>query len=363
MMKEDRTINAAFIHCQQLDELPYPASSPFNTSRAGQVRDLLKSMGLLSGENHQQVEPDPADRKALLNFHTAKYLDALSEPANRALSIETYRMGIGTPDCPAFEGMYEYSALACGASLKGAQLILSGQANVAFNPSGGLHHAHAGRASGFCYMNDVAIACKHLAENGKRVVYLDIDAHHGDGVQEAFYNRSDVMTISLHESGRTLFPGTGFENEIGSADAAGYSVNVPLPAGIYDEAYLDAFDQTAAVLMQKFDPDVIVLQLGMDGLAGDPLTHLNLTNNTHAAVIERVMKFNKPVLAAGGGGYNIPNTVRAWALAWTALCGTTAEDLRDKPLTHDESYAKQVDAQLAETLEKLKTILFPIHGL
>ena len=292
-------------------------------------------------------------------------------------------MGLGTPDCPIFEGMYEYSALACMASLKAAELVLSGQADAAFNPSGGLHHAMADRASGFCYLNDAVLACMRLAAGGMRVLYLDIDAHHGDGVQAAFYDRRDVFTISLHESGETLFPGSGFEDETGSGDGRGYSANIPLPMGTYDGAYLRAFRQAALPLIGAYNPDAFVMQLGVDGLAGDPLTHMCLTNNACVEVIQAVQTFRRPILAVGGGGYNVANTVRAWTLAWCMLCGQTGhtEDagatrggaqplspdrcaqLRDPALVPDEPLRKRVDVAVDATIQKVKTNVFGFHGL
>ena len=221
----------AFIHSPQLEQYPYPPDCPFNTSRAGKVRGILNSMGLLSGPGMNEVAPETAERMMLEKFHSAHYLHTLQAAEKGRWDINALNMGIGTSDCPIFKGMYDYSALACGATLTGANLILSGTADIAFNPSGGLHHAAPERAAGFCYMNDVALGCLVLAEAGKRVLYLDIDVHFSDGVSYAFYDRSDVMTISFHETGRTLFPGTGFEDEIGTGVGKGYCVNMPLPAG------------------------------------------------------------------------------------------------------------------------------------
>ena len=144
--------------------------------------------------------------------------------------------------------------------MKGVELILSGDVTNAYNPSGGLHHARPEAAAGFCYINDVAIACKVFAENGKRVLYLDIYVHHGDGVANAFYDRSDVMTISFHQDPRTLFPGTGFVDEIGSGEGRGYCVNVPLPIGTFDQAYMKAFKAVAVTLIDDYEPDVIVFE-------------------------------------------------------------------------------------------------------
>jgi acetoin utilization protein AcuC len=298
------------------------------------------------------------------------------------LDITGLGMGFGQPEVPVFREMYAYAALACGATLRGADLVASGEAHAAFNPSGGYHHAGPEMASGFCYINDVALACLVLAERVDRVLFLDVDAHHGDGVQNAFYDRRDVMTMSFHESGKTLFPGTGFEDEIGTGDGAGYSVNVPLPVGTYDSAFLRAFDAVAVPLVGAFDPDVIVLEAGADGLANDPLAFLSLTNNAYEQVARRVVGFGKPVLATGGGGYHPENTARAWALVWTALCGEESQEemalglggvmlestdwqagLRDRELPPGTMQRKIVDPAIDETIAKVRANVFAIHGL
>lgn len=338
-------------------------------------------MGLLSAQNVTEVAPEPAERMVLKKFHSARYLHALKESAEGKFQPQALSMGIGTPDCPVFDDMYEYSIWACGASLTGVKLILSGAADVVFNLSGGLHHAQPELASGFCYMNDVAIACMVLADAEKKVLYLDVDVHHGDGVQNAFYARSDVLTISLHQNGRTLFPGTGFENEIGIGPGKGYSVNVPLPIGTYDQAYIKAFKAIATPLIKAYDPDVIVLQAGADALASDPLAHLQLTNNTYADVINELLSFEKPILVTGGGGYHIGNTVRAWALDWSVLTGQEKRDenagqqsatpeyaewqggLRDILLTVTNQQKEIIIPQIDATIERIKKTIFPIHGI
>lgn len=374
---------AVFIHCPELEQYAYPPGCPFDSSRAGQVRRAVASMGLLSGAGRREVAPTPARRQDLLEFHDAAYLDTLEAATRGHLHVEGLAMGIGTEDCPVFSGLYQYASLACGASLKAAELIIDGQANVAFNPSGGYHHARRGRAAGFCYLNDIVLAIGRLAAAGKRVLYLDVDAHHGDGVQEAFYDRSDVMTVSFHQDGRTLFPGTGFENEIGVGEGRGYAVNVPLPPGVYDEAFLTAFQAVAMPLVGLFEPDVIVIELGLDGLAGDPLTDMSLTNNTYAEVLDAVLTPRVPTLVVGGGGYNVPNTVRGWTLAWSILCGgySDADDmslglggvmlattdwqsgLRDRVLAPDEEQLATVPPAVQKTIDAVHANMFSIHGL
>lgn len=375
---------SVLIHSPQLEKYQYPPDCPFNISRAGKTRKILDSMGLLSGEGRSEAAPEPADRRVLKKFHSERYLDALKAAGKGKLDIEALHMGIGGPDCPIFKGVYDYSVLACGATLTGANLILSGSADVAFNLSGGFHHAGPELASGFCYINDVALACMVLAENGKRVLYLDVDVHYGDGVANAFYDRNDIMTISFHESPKTLFPGTGFEEEIGRGEGRGYCVNVPLPVGTYDKVYMKAFKAIAIPLIKAFNPDVIVFELGADGLAGDPLAHLCLTNNVYVEIIEYLMSLNKPILATGGGGYHIDNTVRAWALAWSVFCGADSESehamhvghggvmlestdwqggLRDRELIVSKQQSIAVISQAEATINTIKANVFPIHGL
>lgn len=376
-----RSRKAAFIHSPQLEQYQYPPDFPFRTDRAAKTRRILLSMDMLSGGGRSEVAPEPARRDTLAKFHTLEYLDALQRAPKDPPDIEALRMGIGTADCPVFEGMYEYAALACGASLKGARLIIAGEADVAFNPSGGYHHAHSQLASGFCYINDVVLACMEFSEAGRKVALVDVDAHHADGVQAAFYDRSDVMTISLHQTGRTLFPGTGFEDEIGTGKGEGFSVNVPLPVATHDEAYMRAFREIAVPLIGAYSPDVIVVELGMDALAADPLTHMNLTNNAYAEVVAKLLEFDRPILATGGGGYHVENTARGWALAWCVLCGEEggatssggggaspestdrAGGLRDRALVSPRERRDAVDARVSATIETVKGNVFAIHGL
>jgi acetoin utilization protein AcuC len=365
-----KTRASAFVYTRKLEKYQYPPEHPFTTMRAERTRKIVESLGLLSGTGRSEIEPKPAERIILKKFHSARYLHALKTVSKGRWSAEALGMGLGTQDCPIFRGLYDYAVLACGGTLTGAELVLSGAADIAFNPSGGFHHAAPERASGFCYINDMALACIILAEAGKKVLYIDVDVHYGDGVAKAFYDRSDIMTISLHENPKVLFPGTGFEDEIGEGAGKGYCVNVPLPVGTYDDVYMKAFDAIARPLIGAFNPDVVVLQLGADALAGDPLAHLYLTNNIYADIINYLLTLNKPILATGGGGYNIENTVRAWALAWGVLAsGGGSEDvdwqqeLRDITLTVSEQQRSSVAPVAQATIEAVKKKVFPLHGL
>jgi len=372
----------AFVYSPEVETLNYPADCPFKTERAGLTRRRLLSLGLLGGPGRVEVPTRKASRAALEKIHTPRYLEELQRAAAGDLTPTGFAMGLGGPDTPVFKDMFNYGAWACGAGLAAAELLLGGEADIAFNLLGGFHHAHPEHAGGFCYLNDVALACQRLTEAGKRVAYLDVDAHHGDGVQEIFYRRNDVLTISMHECGTTLYPWGGFENEIGLGLGEGFNVNIPLPAETYDDAFLRAHRELVPPLLGAYDPDVIVLELGLDTLAGDPLTHLMLTNNVVVEVAQQLLDFGKPVLVAGGGGYHIEHTVRGWALAWRTFAGEGDEDvfslglggvmlgsaewaggLRDRQLPVTAEQRQRVEPDLQGTLRSVRQNIFRFHGL
>ncbi len=363
----------AFLHHPELDRLAYPADCPFKTQRAGMTRQRLRSFGLLGLDGRVEVEARRATRAELETLHAPAYLDELQRAAAGELTVEGLHHGLGAPDTPVFPDLYEYGAWAAGAALTAADLLVTGAADVAFHLSGGFHHAMADRAGGFCYVNDIALACHRLAATGRRVAYVDLDAHHGDGVQAAFYRRADVLTVSLHESGTTLYPWGGFETELGEGPGLGFNVNVPLPAGTYDEAFLRAYRTIVVPVLAAYAPEVIVVELGMDILAGDPLAHLHVTNNVVVEVMEHLMRTGRPLLVSGGGGYHPDNTVRGWALAWRTCCGEGDEDiyslglggvmlgssewaggLRDHARVVTEERRQTVDTALARTLAQLQ---------
>jgi acetoin utilization protein AcuC len=372
----------AFIYSPEIDQLSYPPDCPFKTQRAALTRQRLRSFGLLGTEDLFEVEPRKASHAELEVIHTPLYLEELQRAASGELTVQGLQMGLGGQDTPVFRDMFDYGSWACGAGLVGVDLLLGGQADIAFNLLGGFHHAMAEKAGGFCYLNDVALACSRLAASGKRVAYVDVDAHHGDGVQTAFYGRKDVLTISLHESGKTLFPWGGFEDEIGVGEGEGYNVNVSLPAGTYDDAFLRAFDRVVVPLLGAYKPDVLVVELGMDTLAGDPLTHLHMTNNVVVDMIERLLRLEKPMLIAGGGGYHVENTVRGWALAWRTcsqeedehdfslglggvMLGSTewAGGLRDRELPVMAEQRQAVEPELQANIQTVIKKIFRHHGL
>ncbi|MBD3422024.1 MAG: acetoin utilization protein AcuC [Chitinivibrionales bacterium] len=373
--------NAAFVHSKKLDESGYPPHCPFNTKRAGKTLELAESMGLMGGSHNSVVEPQPATDEEMLWFHAPDYLQMLKSITSDKFTDETLKFGLGTMDCPLFAHLFDYVSLAAGASVTGARLLLDGAADIAFNPSGGYHHAHAREAAGFCYVNDIVLAAETLVRGGKRVAFVDIDVHHCDGVQEAFYHRSDVLTISLHEGGKTLFPGTGDVLEAGSGEGRGYSVNFPLPVGTYNKAYHKAWYGIVPPLLDAYKPDVIMLELGMDGLSGDPLAHLNLTNTVYIPILQKLLEYNLPLLVTGGGGYDINSTVRGWTLAWSVLTEQYSDEellgmggvmmentdwlagLRDRSMLADAGQRITIDASIEHTLTQIRETIFPVFGI
>lgn len=375
--------NVVFVYTKQLEAYHYPPDCPFKTERAEKTRKTLNSMGMLAGPGRKEVQAEPAERRILETFHTKHYLDTLQKSQSGDWDIDALKMGIGGPEVPVFRGMYEYAALACGCTLKAADVLLNRKAKIAFTPSGGFHHAGPELAAGFCYINDVAIACNYLAKQGQRVLFLDIDVHHGDGVQNAFYDRNDVMTLSMHESGKLLFPGTGFETEIGTGEGEGYSVNIPLPARLYNEAYMRCFRELAVPLIRAYNADVIVLELGADGLSGDPLAHLQLTNKVYVDILKYLMELDTPLMVTGGGGYHVENTVRAWSLAWCVMNGELQElsdmnlglggvmlestdwmgGLQDRVMPVTDEQRSAVEPVIDILIPRVKKLVFPLHDL
>lgn len=265
----------------------------------------------------------PATAGEMAAFHSEEYVQFLSKitPDNlRQYSAVLQKFNAGdTTDCPVFDGLFEFTQLYTGASIDGAVQLNQNQADICINWSGGLHHAKKSEASGFCYINDIVLAILELLKVHARVLYVDIDVHHGDGVEEAFYTTDRVMTLSLHKYG-DFFPGTGHIQDVGAKEGIGYSVNAPLQAGITDEMYLEQlFIPVFDKIMEVFQPGAIVLQCGADSLGGDRLGCFNLTTKGHAQAVRHVQKFGVPTLVLGGGGYTIRNVSRLWAYETSVL--------------------------------------------
>lgn len=249
----------------------------------------------------------------MTKFHSDEYIRFLKNI--RPDNISEYnklmaRFNVGE-DCPVFDGLYEFCSISSGGSVAGAIKINKQQTDIAINWGGGLHHAKKSEASGFCYVNDIVLAILELLKYHQRVLYIDIDVHHGDGVEEAFYTTDRVMTVSFHKYGE-YFPGTGDLRDIGAGKGKYYAVNFPLRDGIDDEVYETIFQPVISKVMEVYQPNAVVLQCGADSLTGDRLGCFNLTLKGHGRCVEFMRSFNVPLLILGGGGYTIRNVARAW---------------------------------------------------
>ncbi|HEV7810435.1 MAG TPA: acetoin utilization protein AcuC, partial [Candidatus Limnocylindrales bacterium] len=316
-------------------------SHPLTPRRFGPGIDLLRAVGAEPG-----LAPEPAPDDELLLAHTRQYVDVVrrfSEIDHGWMEAEA-GIGVGGDD-PPFKGMHDAAAAVAGGSIRAVEAILRGDVRRAFHPGGGLHHAMPARASGFCVYNDIALAVARARAEGLRVLYLDLDVHHGDGVEAIHAADPGVMTISIHESGRYLFPGTGAADEIGEGTAAGTVVNVPLEPDTGEAAWLETVERIVPELAAAFGPDLIVSQHGADSHAWDPLAHLRNTTTAMGRAARLVGSLSKRLtggrwLASGGGGYGVYDVVpRSWASVWLALADREAPDRL--PLAWRERWADE----------------------
>jgi acetoin utilization protein AcuC len=361
---------------------------PLRPERLQLTYSLSKEIGLI--DKVDLIEPELATREDLELFHSVDFVDAVQR-AGQTLNSE-YRYGLGTPDNPVFPQIYETGQRYVGATLEAMKKIVSGTSN-AFCISGGLHHAHRNLASGFCIFNDVAVAINYLKKkksNDIRCLYFDFDAHHGDGVQNAFYRDKNVLTISIHQTGKTLFPGTGFVYETGGAEGTGYSVNIPVLPGAGSPELIQTYDEIVVPLFESYKPDLLITQLGVDGHYMDPLAHLAYTSYGYETVVKGLRKLSSDNcslgwLAVGGGGYNPVNVARLWTLflsvildekiprdipdEFKAVCDRRGFDrcpdtIRDEQEVIQMYFSREeVSLDLERTLRRLKELIFPYHGL
>ncbi len=335
-------MGTAFIYSDKLGSCCYGKGHPMRPLRLALTYELIEAIGLTELPGSSILPARMATEKELSLIHTAEYINLLREANTGMIPIDGPAHGIGAGDNPVFEGLYDWSRLSVGASVQAAELVAEGKVESAFNISGGLHHAMPSRASGFCYFNDAAIAIKSLVELGARVAYVDIDAHHGDGVEYPFYETDKVLTISLHESGQWLFPGTGSVTDRGMNRHKGYAVNMPFPPETGDKEFTDAFMEVVPAALKAFAPDILVTQLGVDTFYTDPITHLSLTTNGFECMIRYFAETELPWVALGGGGYNMSNVARAWTLVWAIMNGT---DVPEKiPQKYLETNAELFDS-------------------
>ena len=318
---------AAFVYADELSRHVLRADHPMRPARLRYTYELLNAYGAFDGESSRLVSPRSATEEELEWVHTPEYIAAVRSLSAGLNLGRPERFGFsGQGDNPVYPGMYDAACLSSGATLLAAELVAGRRVDAAFSIAGGLHHAAPGYASGFCIFNDPAIAIHYLLARGLRVAYVDVDAHHGDGVQSVFYGDDRVLTVSIHESGQYLFPGTGFVSESGTGAGVGCSVNIPLYPYTEDELYLWAFRETALPLIRAFAPDVLVTQLGIDSYHSDPLTHLQLTSRGYLEVVRELARLELPWLALGGGGYDLSAVARCWTLAYGAMLGVDWPD-------------------------------------
>ena len=371
------------------DDVPWYDHGPRHPLRPARViltRLLIHEYGILDGERVVERPARDATDQELTLVHTEPYIDAVRR-AGHGENGPWGRFGFGPGDNPIFPSMHEASARVAGASLVAAEAVLSGRAEHAFNPAGGLHHALPSRASGFCVYDDPAIAIAWLLGQGvERIAYVDVDVHHGDGPQTIFYEDPRVLTISLHQDGRTLFPGTGFVDELGAADAQGTKVNIPLPPFTGDEGWLRAFREVVPPLVEAFRPAILVTQLGCDSHHTDPLANLALTTAAYRQTASLLHDLAHRAaggkwLATGGGGYQWAAVVpRAWTIYFAEMARVPVPDelppgwieaaereagsggptrLSEPALSREGGDPQHVE----ETVKAVKQAIFPFHGL
>lgn len=335
-----RRHKVAYFHHPDVPNFHYGANHPMKPQRLALTDSLIRGYGL---DGHMDCAiPAPASTADLLKFHSPEYISFIdrigeSKEPNRPTTAQQMESTAAlaafdkfnfAADCPAFAGLARFVRLYSGGSLAGArELALGPSDGVAINWSGGLHHAKRAGASGFCYINDIVLAIIELLAYYPRILYIDIDVHHGDGVQEAFYANNRVMTLSIHKHGDGFFPGTGDIDEVGQERGRYYSINVPLRSGIDDAGYAYLFEPIVAAAIETFQPSAIVLQGGADSLGCDRLGCFNLSIRGHGDCVRFVHSFGLPVLMLGGGGYTIRNVSRCWAYETSILA--------QKPLSND----------------------------
>ena len=336
---------AAFLYSDEFLTYDLGESHPLQQRRLKRSHDLLHATGVLDSAGGPLAlrTPTSAEPDDLLRVHTQDFLDAVCLADRNPTDRSVRAFGLGPGDTPAFRGIWPSARFYAGGTIDAARLVASGEFEVAFNVAGGLHHAHADHASGFCTFNDLALGIKTLQDKGfHKVAYVDIDVHHGDGVQSIFWDDPTVLTISLHEGPEWLFPReTGFVSETGGPNAPGTSINVPFAPGTGDALWHEGFEAVIPEALSRFRPDALVLQLGADAHFGDPLAHLSLSSHGWMRAVERLMELGtgKPIVVTGGGGYNRSTVPRLWAMVATLCAEAPLPDGIPDDLIGDLGYA------------------------
>jgi len=374
---------------EQLTGYDFGPGHPLAPVRVELTIALAEAFGVLAGPGVTVAAPAPASPAELELVHDPRYITAVRT------GVADAAFGLGTPDNPVFTGMHEASALVAGATLAAAAAVWESRAQHGISVAGGLHHAMRGMASGFCVYNDPAIAIRWLLGQGaERIAYVDVDVHHGDGVEAAFWDDPRVLTISLHEHPMTLFPGTGLPGDTGGPGAEGMAVNVPLPAGTGDAGWLRAFDAVVPPLLRAFRPRVLVTQHGCDSHRLDPLAHLELSIDAQRAAQERLHHLAHETagghwVLTGGGGYELVRVVpRTWTHLLAEAAGRPLDPAAATPGAWREFVQARMGARPPETMTEgaaasfspfssgydpadrvdrmimaTRSAVFPLHGL
>jgi len=310
----------AYVYSDDFLKYDFGPDHPLAPVRLKLTYELSHAKGLIDDRRMTVLPPRVATEEEVRLFHTEEYVGLVKRMSKAGHGL------LDQGDTPAFKGVYEASAMTVGATLDAVDAVLKGQADHGMNISGGLHHAHEDRASGFCVFNDPAVAIAYLKKKHhlERIMYFDMDAHHGDGVMYGFYADAGVLDVDLHEDGRYLFPGTGFAFETGEKDAEGLKINIPVLPGTGDDPYLTGFREIVPPLVRSYKPEFIIVQCGADSHADDMLAHLRLTTRTYEEIITTLHKLAHEVasgriVAVGGGGYNPANVARCWTLIAASL--------------------------------------------
>ncbi|KAE8360034.1 hypothetical protein BDV27DRAFT_46397 [Aspergillus caelatus] len=316
----DRGKKVAYFYDSDVGNYAYVSGHPMKPHRIRMTHSLVMNYGLY--KKMEIYRAKPASKYEMTQFHTDEYIDFLSKvtPDNMdTYAKEQSKYNVGD-DCPVFDGLFEFCGISAGGSMEGAARLNRNKCDIAVNWAGGLHHAKKSEASGFCYVNDIVLGILELLRFKQRVLYVDIDVHHGDGVEEAFYTTDRVMTVSFHKYGE-YFPGTGELRDIGVGQGKYYAVNFPLRDGIDDVSYKSIFEPVIKSVMEWYRPEAVVLQCGGDSLSGDRLGCFNLSMRGHANCVNFIKSFNLPTLILGGGGYTMRNVARTWAFETGILVG------------------------------------------
>ncbi|KAI1209611.1 uncharacterized protein F4807DRAFT_425587 [Annulohypoxylon truncatum] len=355
----------AYFYDSDIGNFAYVSGHPMKPHRIRLAHSLIMNYGVY--KKMEIYRAKPATRLEMTQFHTDEYIDFLQRvtPENMDNFVrEQGKYNVGD-DCPVFDGLFEFCGISAGGSMEGAARLNRQKCDIAVNWAGGLHHAKKSEASGFCYVNDIVLGILELLRFNKRVLYIDIDVHHGDGVEEAFYTTDRVMTVSFHKYGE-YFPGTGELRDIGIGQGRYYATNFPLRDGIDDASYKSIFEPVISSVMEYYNPEAVVLQCGGDSLSGDRLGCFNLSMDGHSNCVKFVKSFNRPTLVLGGGGYTMRNVARTWAFE----TGLLVDAHMDRTLPFNEYYdyygpdytldvrsSNMENANSPEYLEKIKNQL------